>query len=410
MAVPVSAGKAGLSSTTQLNAPNPIYNEQFGWAVATDGIHLVVGAPNADVTVGETTYQYEGLAYIYDALDLSITPVTLTNPIHEAWASFGWSVAISGGYVVVGAISQTVSGITAGEVYLFDTNGNLLASIPDPDPNSYDNFGMSVAISGNYIVIGEPNANIASTSYVGQAFVYSIGATNEITLLAELNSPSGISYGQFGYSVAFNNGIIIVSEPGANNVIGSDTFVEAGNVYLYRAASLTLADSQPFMTFTSPNAQEGGSFGWSIGTYGKSIIIGAPGEDVSVKGVTDPYHSAGRAYVFTLTGRLAKTLVSPNVASVAGFGSAVAIGSKYMVVSAPYETVGSTQYVGQAYAYTTSGRLVSSLNSTSPKDNLQFGWNHVATGGNFIVVGSPYEDVNVEGSIQFQAGSAWVYR
>jgi hypothetical protein len=333
--------------------------------------------------------------------------VTLTDPNHQYFASFGISVAISGEYVVVGAYAQTVSDVIAGEVYLFDTNGNWLASIPDPNPNSHDNFGSSVAISGNYIVIGEPQPNIAGET--GHAYVYSIGASNEVTLLATMDSPSVIEGGQFGHSVAINNGIIIVSQPYGNNVIGSVTLAEAGNVYFYSTASLTLADIEPFMTLTSPKAQEYGFFGDSIATYGKSVIIGAPGEDITVRGAADTFYSAGCAYVFTLSGRLTKTLVSPNMASYAGFGEAVAIGSKYIVVSAPYESVGETTYVGQAYAFTTSGRLVSTLGSTNPRGDLQFGWSQVATGGNTIVIGSPYEDVSVEGSIKSSAGSAWVY-
>src|SRR5207244_3870569 len=105
---------ADSASITTLTSPTPETAEQFGLSVAVSGTTVVVGAPN--VAVGDETalagapfeftlapvQPYAGSAYVFDATDGSLI-TTLASPNPQNEGGFGWSVAVSGTTVVVGA-------------------------------------------------------------------------------------------------------------------------------------------------------------------------------------------------------------------------------------------------------------------------------------------------------------------
>ena len=82
---------------------------------------------------------------------------------------FGVSVSISGNYAIVGAFGNDDIGLNSGSAYIFNIlSGNQLNKLTASDAGSGDNFGYSVAISGNYAVIGSPNDN----SLRGAAYIF----------------------------------------------------------------------------------------------------------------------------------------------------------------------------------------------------------------------------------------------
>ena len=116
-------------------------------------------------------------------LPLYLTPIqTYNNPNAYGTSAddqFGYSVAISGNRVVVGAYGEDDAGGTnSGKAYIFDaTTGSLLHTLHNP--NAYgtsadDYFGLSVAISGNLAIIGVPYADDAGGTNSGKAYVYQI--------------------------------------------------------------------------------------------------------------------------------------------------------------------------------------------------------------------------------------------
>src|SRR5437016_2336173 len=88
----------------------------------------------------------------------------------QSQAQAGTSVAMDGGYAVVGVPSADVSGNShAGIAYLYDSaSGNLLWTLNDPAPADNDYFGSSVAISGSLIVVGANQKNLSK----GAAYVF----------------------------------------------------------------------------------------------------------------------------------------------------------------------------------------------------------------------------------------------
>ena len=103
-------------------------------------------------------------------------PLTLTqtflNPTPNGNDRFGGSVAISGNNVLVGALLDDAAGRDSGAAYLFDAvTGNLLQTFLNPTPASGDNFGNSVAIFGDNVLVGAWLDDAGATDS-GAAYLY----------------------------------------------------------------------------------------------------------------------------------------------------------------------------------------------------------------------------------------------
>jgi hypothetical protein len=148
-------------------------NSSFGSSIAIDGNYAIVGAPGSSSS--------SGAARIYNVATNTLL-WSLTNPNAygtTANDNFGWSVDISGNYAIVGAYGEDdAGGTTSGKTYIYDiTTGSLLFTLDNP--NAYgttanDNFGISVALSGNYAIVGAYLEDDASGSSSGKAYIYNI--------------------------------------------------------------------------------------------------------------------------------------------------------------------------------------------------------------------------------------------
>ena len=116
-------------------------------------------------------------------LPLYLTPIqTYNNPNAygtSVYDIFGFSVAISGNFAIVGAFYEDDAGGTySGKAYIFDvTTGSLLRTLDNPNAYStsaYDNFGFSVAISGNLAIVGAYGEDDSGGTDSGKAYVYQI--------------------------------------------------------------------------------------------------------------------------------------------------------------------------------------------------------------------------------------------
>ena len=177
--------------------------------VAPEGVNIYVN----DVLVGSGTMIYNGDRVKFELIapassgtntnyklrvgDISktvsiqtsniISPVkkwTLDNPNAygtSAYDYFGYSVAISGNYAIVGAsLEDDASGISSGKAYIFDvTTGQLKWTLDNPNvygTSKDDSFGYSVAISGNYAIVGAYAEDDVSetTSNSGKAYIFQL--------------------------------------------------------------------------------------------------------------------------------------------------------------------------------------------------------------------------------------------
>ena len=135
---------------------------------------------------------------------------------------FGFSVAISGNTVVVGAPYTTVNGNQKqGSAYVFVkpssgwANMTQTAELASSDGHPLDYFGYSVGISGSTVVVGSPQSLVNGNSSQGAAYVFvepANGWTN-MTQTAKLSASDGAAYAFFGMAAAISGNAIVVGSP-----------------------------------------------------------------------------------------------------------------------------------------------------------------------------------------------------
>ena len=261
-----------------LTSPHCQAYGEFGISVAISGSMLAVGAGGeAAAGLGAA-----GRAYVFNAATGALLH-KLISPNAQAAGSFGFSVAISGDTVVVGAPYEMVSGDTdAGEAYVFTTRGALLSTLSSPNVHETGSFGWSVSVSGTDVVVGAPGELVSGNVAAGRAYVWSTTGAPISTLI----SPSPQAGGSFGDSVAIDGTTVVV---GAAYETASG-FSEAGNTYVYNAAG-----GAPTYVLPDQYAQSMGLFGNSVAISGTTVVVGAPDE------MGSGYAVAGEAYIFALT-------------------------------------------------------------------------------------------------------------
>lgn len=137
--------------------------DSFGSRVATDGTHVLVGDPE------------RGRVHVYERADATWAATSvLSAPEGEPYNDFGRSVAIDAGMVVVGAPQADIAAQDAGAAYVFDAaNGWALdATLVTTDAAAEDAFGWSAAIDGDAIALGARSADVDGASNAGAVYLF----------------------------------------------------------------------------------------------------------------------------------------------------------------------------------------------------------------------------------------------
>lgn len=120
---------------------------------------------------------------------------------------FGDSLALEGDYLVIGDKHHTednksFAGIAL--VYKRVHNGDYIeiADLRPADLEAYDNFGSSVDISGDMIIVGAENAQ----NHQGKAYLYKKDADDNFTLLSVMSRENAKAEDLFGHDVAITHG------------------------------------------------------------------------------------------------------------------------------------------------------------------------------------------------------------
>jgi hypothetical protein len=261
----IGAGRAyifdsdgNLEST--LRSPKPGYSASFGISVAADGDKIVVGEV---YLTEESSPVGPGSVYVFNSEESHLTILQSPEPDN---INFGWSVAISEDIIVVGESLANVEGNSkAGRAYIFDTDGNLLTTLQAPIPEEGAEFGCAVAINVDTIAVGEYKADVEAFNE-GKAYVFDLDGN----LLATLQSPVPDVAAYFGYSVAVNGDTIVVGEP-SSKVEGKS---KAGRAYIFGPGPGAEPEPEAVTTETKPAAEEKKPSGGIPGFPYESIILG----------------------------------------------------------------------------------------------------------------------------------------
>jgi hypothetical protein len=214
------------------NAYNTSSGDWFGLAVAISESHAIVGAFAEDDASASTN----GKAYLYDLSTL--TPGTVTsatyvldnpNPNVSIYGDeFGYSVGISESYAIVGAWREDdAGGTSSGKAYIYDTTtGNLIYTLDNPsayDTSAGDNFGISVAISESYAIVGANGEDDAGGTSSGKAYIYSTSTGNLLHILDNPNAYDTSANDNFGFAVSISESYAIVGASGEDDAGGTSS-------------------------------------------------------------------------------------------------------------------------------------------------------------------------------------------
>ena len=314
---------------------------------------------------------------------------------------FGHSVAISGDTAVIGARYDSHSGgYGAGSAYVFvraDGIWTQQAKLIASDAAAYAYFGYSVSISGDTVVIGSPYSDHAGGTTTGSAYVF-VRTAGVWTQQAKLTASEAASYDYFGYSVSVSGDTVVIGSPYSDHAGGTN----AGSAYVFvRAAGVWTQEAK----LTASDAAAYDYFGHSVSISGDTAVIGAIWSNHS--GIM----SAGSAYVFVRTAGVwtqQAKLTAPDPATGDYFGSSVSIeGDTVGVGSYADSHAAGGMEAGSAYVFVRSEGLwvqQRQLIAPDPATYASFGVS-VAVSGNTAVIGAGYDDpAGAE-----NAGSAYVY-
>jgi hypothetical protein len=382
------------SQQAYLKASNTDAEDRFGAAVAISGDTIVVGAylessnsNGVNFGQGNNSANSAGAAYVFVRNGTTWTQQAYLKCLNtEANDLFGWSVAISGDTVVVGAYledssANTVNGnmfdnsaSAAGAAYVFVRNGvtwSQQAYLKASNSEALDTFGWDVDISGDTIVVsaeqedsgssgvnGEQTNNNAGQA--GSAYVFVRNGTTW-TQQAYLKPSNNTSFDFFGHSVAISGNTIVVGAPfedgNATGVNGpqTDLLFESGAAYVFVRNGTAWSQQAYLKASTTTGGMD--NFGDQVAISGNIIAVGMQLEDSNATGIDgDPSNSnspqSGAVFVFKRTGTTwaQQAYVKPLVIdSEDRFGRALAISGDLLAVAAPREDSNATGVDGDFF-------------------------------------------------------------
>ncbi|GAB3946479.1 hypothetical protein GCM10028805_17070 [Spirosoma harenae] len=200
------------SQQAKLSASDGIAGDNFGVSVSMSGDYAIVGA-NAKNFLRGAAYVFvrSGTSWSQQA---KLTP---SDPV--AGDNFGFSVSISGDYAIVGAhLKKIDTNELQGAAYVFARSGtswDQQAKLSASDGIIADNFGISVCLSGDYAIIGTPTKSFLK----GAAYVFARSGTNW-GQQAKLTASDRVIGDNFGVSVAVSGHYAIVGTPTKNLLTG----------------------------------------------------------------------------------------------------------------------------------------------------------------------------------------------
>lgn len=382
----------------------------FGWAVAIDGDLMVVGAHRDDDAGAES-----GSAYIYErelgAVDRWKLVTKIVAADAEAGDEFGRSVGISGDTVVVGANGEDADGANAGAAYVFqrDQGGEgawgQVAKLGASTAAAGDRFGWSVAISGDTVVVGAylDDDNVAEG---GAAFVFErdLGGANAWGQAARLLPADGGVNALFGSSVAISGDQVLVGQP-LDDVSGTDS----GSAYVFSRNQGGADQWGQAAKLLAAAGAVGDWFGWSVSIDGSIAVVGAPRHDLTDRS------NAGSAHVFLQnhggTGQWgeAAMLTAADLDTSDAFGASVSVSGDSVLVGArgdddKGDASGSVHLFGRNHGGPDAWGRAVKLTAEDGEIGDAFGYS-VAINADSLVVGAPNDDAE-----ETDSGSARAFR
>jgi len=330
---------------------------------------------------------------------------TFEDPAPTDRDRFGQAVAIEAGCAVVGHPYDSGQKPDSGRVDLWNArNGKQLRTIDNPDPWPGAQFGRSVDLRGNYILVGAPLYRF------GEGRAYLFDAVNG-RLVHAFAAPKGQK--GFGYRVALGSKYALVSATFAS-IDRSKRIAVAYQYDLETGRLVRGLEAAPFgRDQVAPVAIDGGralvgaqlfdlETGKELRSLADALFNGAASRlaDVAIEGdlvvLTTPMDRDTNFPAVNLldvtSGEAIRTLPVPEGPTDHDFGASVALEGGLLLVGAPYASNQDEENaIGRAYLYNgTTGKLLNTFEDPSPTVSDLFGY-AVAIHGDAALIGAPFD-------------------
>lgn len=334
--------------------------DQFGSRVALDGDTMVVGAP------------FEHASYVFER--------TSTGWVETAkLLAGGRSVSIDGGSIAIGGYGSATVFVRAGGTWIYE------AALSQTQPMPDDDFGKSICIRGDRVIVGCPQKLSDS---VGAAYVYqrTAGIWGSPAKLVAQPTPQGAFPGGFGMNVAIDGDLVLV----ANTLTSESGGISQGAVYPFRLDGGQWIQEPKLLT---PTQAQGSGFGAAMSLRDTRACITAP--DYHVPGG----QFSGAAFLFARTNgawvqQAMLTVPDPQATGIGAVGSACALDGSTILLGASDDESSGLMDSGGAYLFELSGgswsaKLHLAPPDLGPMDNFGFA---VGLSGETALIGSPQSD------------------
>lgn len=285
-------GQWHLVSTLMLDDPHA--DDEFGSSLAMSSEYLLVGIPGDD---GQCTHDCgRGAAHVYrrETADGSAWILDARLAVDDAGDTdrLGWAVALDGTTAAVASpwrVSAELGNVGAVRVFeRLDGVWTLASTMTGPASANPPSFGYSVALQGDRMVVGAPALDVGADENVGAAFVYERpgGDPGPWSLQAELTLPTPAAFDGLGGSVALEGGLILVGASGRDAFCAeTQAMCSTGTAFAFVHDAQAQPPWQLAATLIHSDAGDpvgpwfGDSFGRAISMHGGHAIIGAPLRD-----------------------------------------------------------------------------------------------------------------------------------
>jgi len=295
----------------KLTASDGEGDDSFGYIVANDGNYAVIGAPQDDNSNGWDA----GSAYVFKRSGTTwIEEAKLIASDGELGDHFGCSVSIDEDYIIIGAKYNGKGGAS----YIFKRFGTTWteeAKLIASDADFNDNFGISVSIKGDNIIVGAPRNGDHGSAYIFK--------NNDTAWVEETKLFPSMGGDEFGFIVRFGGDYAVIVA-----ISDDENGENSGSAYMFKCNDNIWEEEAKLL------ASDGAAwdrFGSSAITNGQYTFIGA-GSDDNSNGV-----NAGSVYIFKRVGTTwtEKTkLLASDGSSLDSFGCSISISGEYMLIGA----------------------------------------------------------------------------
>lgn len=355
--------------------------DSFGFSAAIDGTTVLIGAFKADIDGVIDA----GAAYVYVLGENGwFQQAKLVAKPAFAEDTLGGKVALNNDVAMLGVSRSDDKGEDSGAVVSFEREVNTwkqnqIFTAPDAKPG--DAFGQSIALTESFLVIGAPKSDALGVDS-GAAYIYK-RESDTWRYQTKITASDGAAGDLFGISVALDGNTILV---GAD--LHDEKAENAGAVYVY------VLDDNQWQQEAKLMASDGGKtdiFGVRVALSENTALVSARRDDTEELGI-----DAGSAYIFVRDGSTWTQhlkLISPDGQADDRFGRGVALSGDTAIISAMnHDANGANTGALYVYKKNTSGwDYTSKVVAKSSMPDDKFGWN-VGLSNGVAVVATPNHD------------------